>query len=194
MRGVSPSQKFMARLILLDRDGVINLDSPEFVKTPQEWQAIPGSLEAIAQLKNSGRRVAVCSNQSGVARGIVSLDMLKAIENKMLSELQSYGAELDLVLYCTHHPDEQCGCRKPAPGMLENAMSMLAIDTADTCFVGDSLRDIQAAEAAGCQPVLVKTGNGMLTIRQLGERGSPDTTRVFADLAEFARAEAADSA
>jgi D-glycero-D-manno-heptose 1,7-bisphosphate phosphatase len=184
----------MARLILLDRDGVINLDSPEFVKTPQEWQAIPGSLEAIAQLKNSGRRVAVCSNQSGVARGIVSLDMLKAIENKMLSELQSYGAELDLVLYCTHHPDEQCGCRKPAPGMLENAMSMLAIDTADTCFVGDSLRDIQAAEAAGCQPVLVKTGNGMLTIRQLGERGSPDTTRVFADLAEFARAEAADSA
>ena len=140
----------MARLILLDRDGVINLDSPEFVKTPQEWQAIPGSLEAIAQLKNSGRRVAVCSNQSGVARGIVSLDMLKAIENKMLSELQSYGAELDLVLYCTHHPDEQCGCRKPAPGMLENAMSMLAIDTADTCFVGDSLRDIQAAEAAGC--------------------------------------------
>ena len=194
LRGVSPSQIFMAKLILLDRDGVINLDSPRFVKTPEEWQAIPGSLEAIAQLKQSGRRVAVCSNQSGVARGIVSVDMLKAIENKMLSELQSYGAELDLVLYCTHHPDEQCGCRKPAPGLLENAMSMLSIEKADTCFVGDSLRDIQAAQRAGCQPVLVKTGNGTLTIGQLGERSSRDFPRVFNDLADYAQTETAQSA
>jgi D-glycero-D-manno-heptose 1,7-bisphosphate phosphatase len=181
----------MAKLILLDRDGVINLDSPEFVKTPQEWQAIPGSLEAIAQLYRSGRHVAVCSNQSGVARGIVSVDMLKAIDAKMLSQLQSYGAELDLVLYCTHHPDDLCGCRKPKPGMLESAMSTLAVKPTDTCFVGDSLRDLQAAEAAGCEPILVKTGNGEQTINQLNQLRRAETPAVFVDLAEFARVETA---
>ena len=158
----------MARLILLDRDGVINFDSPEFIKTPQEWQAIPGSLEAIAQLKKSGRRVAVCSNQSGVARGIVSVEMLKAIENKMFCQLQSHGAEVDLVLYCTHHPDEQCGCRKPRPGMLEDAMNTLAFVPAQTCFVGDSLRDLEAAIAARCQPVLSALRTYSARQRRLG--------------------------
>lgn len=181
----------MARLILLDRDGVINLDSPEFVKTPEEWQAIPGSLAAIADLKASGRRVAICSNQSGVARGIVSAEMFDAIEQKMLAELHNHRTELDLVLYCTHHPDDGCSCRKPLPGMLLEAMTTLAVGPDETCFVGDSLRDLQAAIAAGCRPVLVQTGNGNQTLDQLNELDSNAVPLVYRSLAEFARAELA---
>ena len=176
----------MAKLILLDRDGVINLDSPDFIKSPDEWQAIPGSLQAIAELSSAGRQVGVCSNQSGVARGLLSKAALAAIEKKMRDHLAEYGVDLDLVLYCTHHPDDGCACRKPKPGMLLDAMAALGTAAADTCFVGDSLRDLHAARAAGCEPVLVQTGNGAETLAELA---APDHVRTFANLAEFTRTE-----
>lgn len=187
-RRVHIRQILMAKLILLDRDGVINLDSPDFIKSPEEWQAIPGSLEAIARFRQSGFQVAICSNQSGVARGLISAAMLDAIEDKMRSQLRGFGVDLDLVLYCTHHPDDGCACRKPEPGMLLSAMSQLKTTAADTCFVGDSLRDLHAATNAGCEPILVETGNGTKTLEQLPEQSSP---RVFTDLLEFSVAELA---
>ena len=178
----------MAKLILLDRDGVINHDSPEFIKSPEEWHAIPGSLEAIAQLLQHGIAVAVCSNQSGVARGLISTAMLNAIEDKMRSQLRGFGVELDMVLYCTHHPDDGCACRKPEPGMLLTAMSDLNTAATDTCLVGDSMRDLLAARRAGCEPILVETGYGRETASQLNHA---DSTRVYADLAAFTLAELA---
>lgn len=176
----------MAKLILLDRDGVINLDSPDFIKSPDEWQPVPGSLQAIADLYKAGRQIGVCSNQSGVARGLLSVATLAAIEKKMRDHLADLGVDLKLVLYCTHHPDDDCSCRKPKPGMLLEAMTSLNTAAADTCFVGDSLRDLQAARAAGCEPILVKTGDGLNTLEQLD---AEDNVRTFANLAEFTKVE-----
>jgi len=178
----------MAKLILLDRDGVINLDSPAFIKSPDEWLAIPGSLEAIALLKKAGRLVAVCSNQSGIAKGLISHDSLDAIEKKMRRHLSALGAELDQIRYCPHEEGDGCGCRKPEPGMLIDVMQTLAVDSTETCFVGDSFRDLQAARAAGCEPVLVRTGNGSATMDRVEALG---VVRIFDDLASFAQSELA---
>lgn len=179
----------MAKLILLDRDGVINHDSPDFIKSPEEWHAIPGSLEAIAQLLQNGIAVAICSNQSGVARGLISTTMLNAIEDKMRSQLSGFGVDLDMVLYCTHHPDDGCACRKPEPGMLLTAMSDLNITASDTCFVGDSRRDLEAARRAGCEPILVRTGDGQSTANQLD---NTDSIRIYPNLAAFSVAALAE--
>ncbi|MFK7913006.1 MAG: D-glycero-beta-D-manno-heptose 1,7-bisphosphate 7-phosphatase [Pseudomonadales bacterium] len=163
------------KLILLDRDGVINEDSPDYIKSPQEWQPIPGSLNAIGECCAAGALVAVCSNQAGIGRGILTRDALIAIHEKMHDTLRAEAphAELSAVLFCPHHPDDGCECRKPRPGMLLKAMQALQISSSQTCFVGDSITDLQAAQSAGIQPVLVRTGNGAKTEAMLNS-GSPD--------------------
>lgn len=175
----------MPRLILLDRDGVINFDSPSYIRSPAEWRPIPGSLEAIAALTRAGRRVAVCTNQSGIGRGLLSVSCLDAIHALLHDALAALGSRLDQLLYCPHLPEDGCGCRKPAPGMLLECMNAVAAVPEQTCFVGDSLRDLQAARAAGCKGVLVRTGNGA---RLEAERQIQGAT-VFDDLAGFARIE-----
>ena len=174
----------MTRLILLDRDGVINFDSPEYIKRPSEWIPLPGSLHAIADLCSAGYLVGICSNQAGVAHGKLSDSDLDAIHQKMCAAIADAGAQLSCAHYCRHHPDAHCHCRKPKPGMLEAAMRELSVQADQTVFVGDSLRDVQAALAARCQPVLVRTGNGRdseaqaMALTPLG---------VFDDLSHFAR-------
>lgn len=150
----------MARLILLDRDGVINFDSPDFIKRPAEWRPIPGALDAITRLKEGGFLVGVCSNQSGVGRGLLSESDLAAIHERMRSALAQAGAALDDLRWCPHHPDAGCACRKPRPGMLLDAMAALDVEPTATIFVGDAIRDIEAAHTAGCAAGLVRTGSG----------------------------------
>lgn len=150
----------MARLILLDRDGVINQDSPDYVKHVDEWHEIPGSLEAIARLKRAGLMVAVCSNQSGLARGLFGADALNDIHRELAARLARRGARLDGLRVCPHGPDEGCRCRKPRPGMLLDTLEDLSVPAAEALFVGDSARDQAAAAAAGCGFALVLTGNG----------------------------------
>ncbi len=179
----------MAKLILLDRDGVINFDSPDYIKSPDEWQPIPGSLEAIARLQGAGRLIAVCTNQAGVARGTLSSASLDAIHAKLRRALAECGAVLDHLACCTHHPDLGCRCRKPAPGMLLDCLQLFGIAADDACFVGDSARDLEAAKAAGCRGVLVRTGNGEATWRGL-EPPFPDT---FENLSAFADEELAST-
>jgi len=175
----------MARLILLDRDGVINFDSPAFIKSPEEWRPIPGALDAIATLKRAGFSVAVCSNQSGVARGLLSLATLEAIHDRLRDALADRGVELDGIIYCPHHPDEHCRCRKPAPGMLLDMMARLDANPGESVVIGDSLRDIQAGRAAGCRTILVLTGNGRECVTAARALG---VDAVFEDLPEAAEA------
>lgn len=175
----------MGKLILLDRDGVINFDSPEYVKSPSQWQPLPGSLEAIARIRNAGYLVGLCSNQAGVARGRLTADDLDAIHAKMTAALTGVGGALNYAAYCKHHPDARCECRKPRPGMLTEAMRALGVTAHDTLFVGDSLSDVQASLAAGCTPVLVRTGNGLACEAQAR---ALTPLSVYDDLSAFARA------
>lgn len=146
-------------LIILDRDGVINQDSPDFIKSPKEWRAIPGSLEAIAALNRSGHQVVVASNQSGVARGYFSLTTLLTIHHKMQTELLRAGGHFDGVYFCPHRSEDHCPCRKPAAGMLKQIAIDFTVDLTQSAYlIGDSLRDIQAARVVGCRAALVKTG------------------------------------
>lgn len=151
------------KLAILDRDGVINQDSNAFIKSPDEWIALPGSLEAIARLSRSGWRVVIASNQSGVARGLFSMNTLNAIHAKMRRELAAVGGSIDAIFVCPHGPDEGCACRKPKPGMFFDIARRYDIDLKNVPAVGDSLRDLQAASQAGCSPWLVLTGNGKKT-------------------------------
>lgn len=149
------------KLVILDRDGVINKDSDEYVKSPEEWVALPGSLEAIAKLKECGYTIALATNQSGVGRGYFSHETLHAIHDKMQSELQALGGCIDAIFYCPHHPDENCDCRKPKPGLLHQIQTHFQCALKGVPFIGDSMRDMEAGIAADCQAVLVKTGRGM---------------------------------
>lgn len=167
------------KLIILDRDGVINQDSDAFVKTPDEWIALPGSLQAIARLTQAGWKVVVATNQSGLARGLFDMDTLTAIHTKMRRELAAVGGSVDAIFMCPHGPDDDCTCRKPRPGMFEQIGHRYDVDLACVPAVGDSLRDLQASSAAGCSPWLVLTGNGAKT---LAKGGLPDNTRVCDDL------------
>ncbi|HWK60688.1 MAG TPA: D-glycero-beta-D-manno-heptose 1,7-bisphosphate 7-phosphatase [Eoetvoesiella sp.] len=151
------------KLVILDRDGVINHDSSAFVKSPDEWVALPGSLEAIARLSQAGWRVVVASNQSGLARGLFSTETLNAIHAKMRSELAQLGGHIDSIFLCPHGPDDGCACRKPKPGMFLDIAHRYDIDLQNVPAVGDSLRDLQASAEAGCTPWLVLTGNGQKT-------------------------------
>ena len=161
----------MARLIILDRDGVINFDSPAFIKSPEEWHPIPRALEAIALLKADGWLVAVCSNQSGVGRGLITPDALDGIHEKLRQALSPLGVRLDGLAFCPHRPEDDCRCRKPRPGMLTDMMESLGVGPEQTVVIGDSIRDIQAGQAAGCRCMLVRTGNGAAcegAVRALG--------------------------
>lgn len=172
------------KLVILDRDGVINYDSAQYIKNPDEWKPIPGSLEAIALLNQVGFRVVVATNQSGIGRGLLEMATLNAIHNKMLHALAQYGGRIDALFYCPHSTDSSCSCRKPEPGMLLEIASRFGIDLVDVPSVGDSLRDLQASAAVGAQPILVLTGKGEKT---LAAGGLPEGTWVCDDLAEAAQ-------
>jgi D-glycero-D-manno-heptose 1,7-bisphosphate phosphatase len=168
------------KLIILDRDGVINHDSDEFIKAPAEWIPIPGSLEAIARLNQAGYRVVVATNQSGVARGLFDVSTLNAIHQKLHTAAQQVGADVDAIFYCPHAADDNCDCRKPKPGMLYTIATRFNTSLKGVPNVGDSLRDLQAGYGVGCVPYLVMTGKGE---RTLEKGGLPPGTLIFPDLA-----------
>lgn len=172
------------KLVILDRDGVINFDSDQFIKHPDEWRPIPGSLEAIASLNQAGYRVVVASNQSGVGRGLFDMATLNAIHAKMHKLLAQHGGRIDAVFFCPHAADSRCACRKPRAGLFREIALRYHMDLAGVPSVGDSLRDLQAAQAVGARPLLVKTGKGL---RTLDAGDLPPGTRVFDDLAEVVR-------
>ena len=178
-----------SRLIILDRDGVINQDSDDFIKSPEEWRAIPGSLEAIARLCREDYQVVVMTNQSGVSRGLFTLNMLNQIHEKMLEELNHLGGEISAIFFCPHSAEAECECRKPKPGMFLELADRLQWNLGNVYAVGDSLRDLQAARAAGANPVLVETGKGPRTIEALasleGEDADLQSVPRFKNLAAF---------
>lgn len=167
------------KLIVLDRDGVINLDSASFIKSPAEWKPIPGSLEAIARLHQAGYRVIVATNQSGVGRNLFDMDTLNAIHQKMHHAVAAAGGRIDAIFYCPHTADANCDCRKPKPGMFKRIASCFNVDMAGVPAVGDSLRDLQAADQVGARAYLVLTGKGQKT---QADGNLPDGTQIFADL------------
>ena len=171
------------KLIMLDRDGVINQDSDQYIKSPAEWKPVKGSIEAIARLTQGGWRIVVATNQSGIARGLFDMSTLNAIHDVMHRSVIQAGGRIEAIFFCPHAADAGCDCRKPKPGMLRDIERRLNIPLAGVPFVGDSLRDMQAAAAAGARPILVLTGKGRKT-REAG--GLPEGTEVFADLAAVA--------
>jgi D-glycero-D-manno-heptose 1,7-bisphosphate phosphatase len=173
------------KLIVLDRDGVINYDSASYIKSPEEWRPIPGSLEAVARLNQEGFHVVVATNQSGIGRGLFDMAALNAIHAKMHQALAQAGARVDAIFFCPHAADDNCRCRKPKTGMLEDIAHRLNTSLAGVPMVGDSSRDLEAAAAVGGAPLLVLTGNGKKT-RRAGVL--PPATRVCADLAAAAEA------
>jgi D-glycero-D-manno-heptose 1,7-bisphosphate phosphatase len=170
------------KLLILDRDGVINYDSDAYIKTLEEWIPLPGAVEAIAQLSKAGWTVAVATNQSGIARGYYPETTLTAMHDRLRELVAEQGGELGLVVHCPHGPDEGCDCRKPKPGMLKTIAAHYHTDLAGVWFVGDSRGDLTAAVAVDCQPVLVKTGKGEQTLGT----AVPEGTLIFDDLAAVA--------
>ncbi|HVS26621.1 MAG TPA: D-glycero-beta-D-manno-heptose 1,7-bisphosphate 7-phosphatase [Burkholderiales bacterium] len=176
------------KLVILDRDGVINHDSAEFIKSPDEWKPIAGSLEAIARLNQAGYRVVVATNQSGIGRGLLDMTALNAIHDKMHKSLTQYGGRIDAIFFCPHAQELSCACRKPKTGLFQEIAQRFNVNLAEVPCIGDSARDLQAAHAAGAQPILVLTGKGKKT-REAGNL--PKSTQIYADLAEAAQALAA---
>lgn len=152
------------QLVLLDRDGVINHDSPNYIKSVNEWLPITGSLAAIARLNQQHIKVAVCTNQSGVGRGYFDLATLHAMHDKMQRLLQQQTGHIDAIFFCPHIPDAHCACRKPKSGMYQKALQQFVVPAEQTLVVGDAWRDIEAAQSLGCDAVLVKTGKGEKTL------------------------------
>ncbi|VCU69338.1 D-glycero-beta-D-manno-heptose-1,7-bisphosphate 7-phosphatase [Pigmentiphaga humi] len=180
-----PTSLARPKLVILDRDGVINQDSPDFVKSPDEWIPLPGALEAIARMHQAGYRVVIATNQSGLGRGLFDAATLNAIHAKLKTKLAKANGVVDAIFICPHAPHEGCACRKPLPGMYRSIAQRFEVDLQGVPSVGDSLRDLQAAAAAGCLPWLVLTGNGPKT---LAKGGLPDGTVVWQDLAAVAEA------
>lgn len=170
------------KLVILDRDGTINQDSDEYIKSSEEWQAIPGSLEAIARLNHAGWHVVVASNQSGLGRGLFEVSDLNAIHSLMHRQLAELGGRIDAVFYCPHTPDEQCHCRKPQTGLLEQIAERYGISLQGVPLVGDAQRDMQAGASMGCELHLVATGDGAPYRHQPLPDTFPHSTRVHADL------------
>lgn len=175
-------------LIVLDRDGVINEDSPDYIKSVDEWHPIAGSIEAIARLSRAGFQVVVATNQSGLGRGLFDLDDLEAMHDRLNELVAAAGGELAGIFYCPHTPDDHCQCRKPAPGLLDAIASELGVSLADAPVVGDSVRDLQAGMARGCKLYLVRTGKGADSERKLAADPDllPCAVSVFDDLAAVA--------
>lgn len=170
------------KLLILDRDGVINQDSDDYIKSLEEWIPLPGAIAAIARLSRAGWTVAVATNQSGLARGYYDEATLDAMHQRLRQLVAEQGGELGLIVHCPHGPDDDCNCRKPMPGMLLQIAEHYRTDLKGVWFVGDSSGDLQAALAVDCQPVLVKTGKGQRTLA----RPLPGETLVFDDLAAVA--------
>ena len=168
------------KLVILDRDGVINHDSDSYIKSPDEWKPLRGSLEAIAKLTQSGYHVVVATNQSGIGRGLFEMAALNAIHDRMHRAVAQAGGRIDAVFYCPHSQEENCACRKPKPGLIEEIGRRFNTLPKDVPTIGDALRDLQAAAAVAAQPILVLTGKGEKTRR---EGGLPPGTRIYADLA-----------
>ena len=173
------------KLVILDRDGVINEDSDSFIKSPAEWRPIPGSLEAIAKLHQSGYQVVLATNQSGVGRGLFEVATLNAIHDRMHRALAQIGGRIDAIFFCPHAQEANCDCRKPKAGLLEEIARRFNVDLKGTPAVGDALRDLQAAAAVGAAPILVLTGKGRKTLE---EGGLPAGTQVYDDLAAAVQA------
>ncbi len=170
------------RLIILDRDGVINEDSNAYIKSPDEWKPIPGSAQAIARLHRAGYRVVVTTNQSGIGRGLFDLETLGRIHEKMHRLVDQAGGKIDAVAFCPHKPGDGCECRKPKPGLLLDVAQRLSVCLDGVPSVGDSLRDLRAARSASALPILVRTGKGA---RTLAKNEDLDGVSVFDNLAEF---------
>jgi D-glycero-D-manno-heptose 1,7-bisphosphate phosphatase len=170
------------QLVILDRDGVINRDSDEFIRSPQEWIPIPGSLEAIGRLHRAGYTIVIATNQSGVGRGLYDLEALERIHAKMLEAIRGVGGKIDGVFFCPHRPDDECECRKPRTGMLKQIAERFDVDLRDVLLVGDSRRDILAARRVSASPILVRSGKGRRTLEQNPELAD---TPVYDDLAAF---------
>ncbi|MHB0921881.1 MAG: D-glycero-beta-D-manno-heptose 1,7-bisphosphate 7-phosphatase [Thiomonas delicata] len=171
------------KLVILDRDGVINEDRDDYIKSPDEWVPAPGSLAAIARLHHEGWRVVIASNQSGFGRGLFDMNTLNAIHLKMQKSLATAGGRLDAIFFCPHAPEDHCNCRKPKPGLFQDIANRYGLDDLrDVPAVGDSLRDLQAAQPLGCGLHLVRTGKGE---RTLAAETLPTGTHVHDDLAAF---------
>jgi D-glycero-D-manno-heptose 1,7-bisphosphate phosphatase len=179
-------------LLVLDRDGVINFDSDDYIRSLDDWRPIPGSIEAIARLSKAGYRVAIATNQSGLSRGYFTLDTLEAIHQHLCQLVEEQGGAIAGIFYCPHLPDEGCDCRKPGTALLRAMEAELGESAADAWFIGDSLKDLQAARAHGCKPALVRTGKGEITLAALQAPGvaleDPAAVPVYADLAAAADA------
>jgi len=173
-------------LVILDRDGVINEDSDDYIKSLAEWRPLPGSIEAIARLSRCGFTVAVATNQSGLGRGLFGLDELEAIHGRINELVQAAGGELAGIFYCPHTPDDACDCRKPKAGLIDAIERELGVSARGAWFVGDSLRDLEAGRAKGCVPLLVLTGKGERTRAKIEGEPLWRDVRVFADLAAVA--------
>jgi len=173
------------RLVILDRDGVINQDSDEYIKCPAEWVPIPHSLEAMVRLNQAGYRIVVITNQSGLARGYLDVPTLNQIHSKMHYLLAQMGGGIESILFCPHLPDDNCNCRKPRPGLFQELAGRLHIRLEGVPVVGDSLRDLQAAQAVGAKPLLVRTGKGNITA---ADTDLPVGIELYDDLASVAEA------
>jgi D-glycero-D-manno-heptose 1,7-bisphosphate phosphatase len=169
------------KLVILDRDGVINFDSDQYIKSPDEWKPIPGSLEAIAKLNQAGCRVLVATNQSGIGRGLFDMTTFNAINEKMYRLLAQVGGRIDALFFCPHAADANCNCRKPKAGLYEEIAKRFNADLTGVPCIGDALRDLQAAQTVGGQPILVLTGKGERTIKA---GGFPENTLIFPNLAK----------
>lgn len=181
-----PAAGSASRLVVLDRDGVINHESDAFIKSPAEWRPLDGSLEAIAHFCRHGYTVAVASNQSGLGRGLFDRAALAAIHRKMRRAVAKAGGRIDRIVFCPHHPDDGCGCRKPAPGLLERLARHYRRELDGVPVIGDSARDLEAAAAIGARPILVLTGRGRATQQALTGRGQ--TIETYPDLRAAAAA------
>ena len=170
------------KLIVLDRDGVINHDSEDYIKTPEEWRPLRGSLDAIAALTAAGFRVVVVSNQSGIGRGLFSEAVLDEIHRKMTSAVEAAGGAIAGIYYCPHAPDHGCNCRKPLPGLLERIKEDFGVSLSGIPFVGDKVGDLALARRVGARPILVLTGYGRATLASLND----NEVEVFPDLASAA--------
>lgn len=173
------------KLIILDRDGVLNQDSEAYIKTLDEWIALPGSMQAVGRLTQAGYSLAVATNQSGIARGYFDLATLTAMHEKMCQLAAKEGGRFAHIAYCPHGPENDCECRKPLAGLIDEIENVLGVSAAGAYMVGDSIRDLQAGVAKGCVPVLVRTGKGAKSETKLAEQGL-EQALVFDDLADFA--------
>jgi D-glycero-D-manno-heptose 1,7-bisphosphate phosphatase len=170
------------RHVILDRDGVLNREGAGYVVEPSQFEWLPGALDALAIMRRAGLRLSVATNQSGVGRGLMSLEQLTAVHERMLREASEHGGKLDALLVCPHAPDAGCSCRKPAPGLIEDAVARSGIPPADTLVVGDAHRDLEAAARAGVSAVLVRSGKGTKTEAALREAG----IRIYDDVLALA--------